>query len=148
MWSKSEAKAIKSGFWTALGQYLSPIPSAEGERIHWINYNTGKKGISIKLLQEDKSCCTQLQVHHQTEKLRQLWWQQLLAMKADLPQIQSAVWVWDNETQSITASITNVNILLQQHWPQCISFYKESLLALDAFWCTVKWYLPDEADII
>ena len=34
MYSKQEASFLNQKFWTSLGQYLAPIPSAEGEKIN------------------------------------------------------------------------------------------------------------------
>ena len=49
MYTKQEASLIRQKFWTVFGQYLSPIPGAGGEKVNWINYKTGVKGISFKM---------------------------------------------------------------------------------------------------
>ncbi len=47
MFSKQEASQLRKDFWTAFGLYMRPIPSAEGDKINWINYKTGEKDIFL-----------------------------------------------------------------------------------------------------
>ena len=49
MYSKKAASAIRQSFWTKLGRYLSPIVSASGEKINWINYKAGVKKVQVKM---------------------------------------------------------------------------------------------------
>src|ERR1700712_2887114 len=49
MYSAQEEAALRKQFWTSFGQYLAPIPSAEGKKINWINYKTGVRFISFKM---------------------------------------------------------------------------------------------------
>jgi hypothetical protein len=39
----------------------------------------------------------------------------------------------------ITAELQGVNIALQDDWPQLISFFKQRIMALDAFWSMAKY---------
>ena len=54
MYSKSEASQLKQEFWTSFGQYMSPVLSAEGEKLNWINYKTGEKDIFFKMKANNK----------------------------------------------------------------------------------------------
>lgn len=45
MYSKAEKSKIRKDFWTAFGQYMKPVPSAEGTKVNWPNYKTGVKQI-------------------------------------------------------------------------------------------------------
>jgi hypothetical protein len=49
MFSKQETAQLRKEFWTVFGQYMSPILSAAGEKISWINYKTGVKGVQFKM---------------------------------------------------------------------------------------------------
>ena len=49
MFSKQHASQLRKEFWTVFGQYMSPINSYEGEKINWINYKTGVKGLQFKM---------------------------------------------------------------------------------------------------
>ena len=35
MYSREEVKKLKEEFWTSFGQFMSPIPSADMEKINW-----------------------------------------------------------------------------------------------------------------
>ena len=43
MYSKHAATLLSQQFWTSFGQYMSPVLSAEGEKLSWVNYKTGIK---------------------------------------------------------------------------------------------------------
>ncbi|RZK28608.1 MAG: DUF4268 domain-containing protein, partial [Hymenobacter sp.] len=45
MYSKAEATQLRQAFWTTFGQYMAPVPSAEGWPTNWINYKTGLKHV-------------------------------------------------------------------------------------------------------
>jgi hypothetical protein len=47
--TKQEASLTRQHFWTVFSQYMTPVLSAEGLRINWINYNTGDKLLCIKI---------------------------------------------------------------------------------------------------
>ena len=48
MYSKAEASFLTQKFWTSFGTYMSPVPSASLEKVNWITYKTGIKGIIFK----------------------------------------------------------------------------------------------------
>ncbi len=49
MYSQAEVSYIKQKFWTSFGMYMAPVPSATLEKVNWVNYKTGIKGISFKM---------------------------------------------------------------------------------------------------
>ena len=49
MYSKAEVTQLRQAFWTALGQYMAPVPSAEGDTTNWINYKTGVKHVYFRM---------------------------------------------------------------------------------------------------
>ncbi len=146
MFTKEEASRIRKQFWTSLGQYLKPLPNADGEIINWINYRTGVKNIFIRLEANAKNAQIYLELNHADDGLRALIYEQFLELKPLFEQAAGKDWEWQAQTQNtdykmvarITASLKACNIYQQQSWPQLIQFFKERLLALDAFWCDVK----------
>ena len=38
MYSRQEASQLRKNFWTSFGQYMRPLPNADGERVNWLNY--------------------------------------------------------------------------------------------------------------
>lgn len=48
-YSGKSPSLLSQKFWTVFGQYMAPIPSAQGEKINWINYKTAVRFIRFKL---------------------------------------------------------------------------------------------------
>ena len=48
MYNRNEMARIKQDFWTSFGKYMLPVQPAGDEKINWINYKTGIKGIFLK----------------------------------------------------------------------------------------------------
>ena len=55
MYSRQEASILKQEFWTSFGLYMNPVLSSEGEKINWVNYKTGEKGIRFKMHADNRS---------------------------------------------------------------------------------------------
>ena len=143
MWSKVEAKALRQQFWTALGQYMRPVPSAEGEAINWINYKTGNKAVRLRMQEEKNLLQTIISVETIDGAQQALVWNTLQAHRSLLQPAEGHHWVWQADDHTIICRKTDVHILQQAHWPQAISFFKQSLVQADAWWCHVKYFLPD-----
>jgi len=147
MYSKQEASQLKQAFWTAFGQYMSPVMSAEGERINWMNYKTGEKDIYFRMNADNKKASIAITITHKDEGLQDLYFQQFVQLKNMLHDALQEQWTWAlhvNDEQGKTISIIykeleNVNIFKQEDWPQIISFFKPRIIALDAFWSNAKY---------
>lgn len=146
MFSKQETAQLRKEFWTALGQYLSPIPSSEGEKINWINYKTRVKGIQFKMdVDREKAFIGIVITLPDVEKQEQLF-NQLLEVKNIFQSELQEEWIWlpqAYEEGKLTAKIytekAGVNVLKKENWPELISFFKPRIIALDRFWNTVKY---------
>lgn len=147
MYSKQEASQIRQAFWTALGQYLSPIPSAEGEKINWINYKTGEKYIAFKMQTLHKSATISIEISHPDTGVQQLYFEQFVQLKTAFETIAGNQWQWELFTQDDTgktisriyAGLTDKSVLNKNHWPDLISFFKPRIIALDAFWSNARY---------
>ncbi len=147
MYSRQEVSFLTQQFWTALGQYLAPIPSAEGEKINWVNYKTGEKDIRFFMTTESSTAKISITLSHRDIVLQKLYFDKLLKFKNTFHQILEEQWQWQELTMDsngkviseIYTSLENVNILNQHDWPMMISFFKERMLALDRFWCEYKY---------
>lgn len=147
MYSKQEASQLRQEFWTAFGQYLLPLLSSEGEKVNWINYKTGEKGIHFRMEADNKKASIAIELSHKDEDIRHLYFEQFLQLKAILSQALEEEWIWARETTDaygkpvsrIYKELTGVNIFNKQDWPAIISFLKPRIIALDDFWNTVKY---------
>lgn len=147
MYSKQEATKLKQQFWTAFGQYLSPIPSAEGEHINWINYKTGEKDIYFRMKADNKTASIAIEITHKDEALQALYFEQFNQLKNIFQSTLKESWIWLLHTNDdygktisrIYTSIEKINIFNKEDWPQLISFFKQRIIALDEFWSSAKY---------
>ena len=146
MFSKQEATQLRKEFWTSLGQYLSRIPSSEGEKINWINYKTDVKGLQIKMdADREKAFIGIVVTQPDTQKHSKIF-NQLLEVKTILQSELQEEWIWqpqvyeeDKLISKIYKEKTGMNVLKKEDWPELISFLKPRMIALDRFWNTVKY---------
>ena len=147
MYSRTETAQLKKSFWTSFGQYMKPVPSAEGETINWINYKTGVKNIKFKMDADTKFALIAIEIHHDDMFVRQLFFEQFEQLKSMLQNTLNEEWSWQkkwiNENEKhisrISTSIDGINVLNKDHWPTIISFLKQRIIALDEFWCNAKF---------
>ena len=81
MYSKHEAAQLKREFWTAFGQYMTPIMSAKGEKVSWVNYKTGEKNIAFRLDADNKKARVAIELSHSDPGIQQLYYEQFQQLK-------------------------------------------------------------------
>lgn len=145
MYSKQEASQVRERFWTGFGQYMAPVPSAEGMKINWINYKTGIKGIRLRMDVDKKTAYMGLEIFSKDESLRKSYYHCLLSLKTAFTTIAGDDWIWDEASvineqplSRVFVQLENVNIFNEQNWPGIVSFFKPRLIALDNFWVQNK----------
>ena len=146
MYSKQQASQLRQQFWTAFGQYMLPVLSCEEEKINWINYRTGEKDIYFRMHADNKKAAVAIELTHKDEGLRGLYFEQFLELKNLLHDTLQEEWIWqsnisDNNGKFISRIYTELNhvsVFNKNDWPALISFFKPRIIALDAFWSSVK----------
>jgi hypothetical protein len=147
MYSRQEASQLRQEFWTSFGQYMSPVLSAEGEKINWINYKTGEKDIYFKMHADNKKASIGIELTHKEAGIQQLYFEQFQELKNILETAVGEEWNWqlhsinDNGrlVSKVYTDITNVSIFKKEDWPALISFFKPRMIGLDEFWSSVKY---------
>lgn len=142
MYSKDQASAIKQAFWTALGQYMTLSPSAEGEKINWINYKTGIKNLHFKMQVDGNAAIIEIELTHPDPGIQELMMEQLKEYKKILQDYVGEEWQWEiqvpNDHNKMVSKVRKtypgVSIFKQEDWPSLISFFKPRMIALDQFW--------------
>jgi hypothetical protein len=148
MYSREEASQLRKAFWTSFGQYMGPIPSADGLKINWINYKTGFKGLSFLLEVDKEKAYIGIVLHQKDPDLRALFYEQLLELKGVLQAQLEEEWIWEEvatnaqhqEISLVYTLLPEVNLFRQEDWPAIISFLKPRLIALDEFWSMGKYH--------
>ena len=147
MYSKQEAARLKQEFWTAYGQYMSPVLSAEGEKVNWVNYKTGEKDIRFRMIADTRSAEIAIELSHKDRDIQQLYFEQFRELKKILDASLTEEWKWQLHTADewghavsrIGTRLEGVSVYKKEDWPQLISFFKQRMVALDAFWSQVKY---------
>lgn len=146
MYSRAETAKIRKDFWTAFGQYMKPVPNAEGLKINWQNYKTGVKQIFFRMKAERGFASIGIELNHKDEEMQELVFGQFQEFKRLLEAEQQEEWDWElhafdesgNVVSRIQTVLNKVNVMDKNDWPAIISFLKPRIIALDAFWSNIK----------
>lgn len=146
MYSRRELSQQKEAFWTTFGRYMSPIPSASGEHINWVNYKTGIKDVRITMDVHCGTAIVSIVFSHKDERLRIRFYEHLHQLKHMFETTVGDNWLWEKEhisddgriSSTVFKQLQNVNFVRKEDWPNLIGFFKENLILLDDFWETVK----------
>lgn len=146
MYSKQEASRLRQQFWTTFGQYMNPIPSAEGEKTNWINYKTGEKNIAFRMHADNKKAIIAIELNHNDKEIQQIYFEQFLQFKNLFNDALKEDWTWQPGSydehgkliSTISTQKTGISIFQKQDWPELISFFKPRIIALDEFWSMIK----------
>ena len=125
---------------------MKPVPGASGEAVNWLNYKTGVRNIFFRMDADQQSAHVGIELQHAMEAKRIHYYNHFVALKNLLEQTTGNKWQWqaavlDENGQPISRisqSLNSVNILEESDWPAIIAFFKQRIIALDAFWETVK----------
>jgi hypothetical protein len=141
MFTRGEASRIRQEFWTVFGKYMSPIPSADGLKVNWINYRTGIKDLYFRMDTSENGAAISISIEHTDPGIRELFFEQFVELKMVLNESLNEEWTWQNETQSsrIYKELPEVQVTNRDQWPELISFFKPRIIALDAFWENARW---------
>jgi hypothetical protein len=151
MFTREEASRIREEFWTAFGRYMSPVPSAEGMKINWVNYHTRLKDVYFRMDAGQKSSAISISMEHRDPEIQELYFERFLELKNLLYGTLHEEWEWqlnvpvaDGKIVSrVYKEITGVSVFNKDHWPRLISFFKPRIIALDSFWENAKYGFDD-----
>jgi len=147
MYSKAEVSQLRQAFWTTFGQYMAPVPSAEGMPTNWINYKTGLKHVYFRMQADGRRATIGIELTHPDADIRALFFEQFLALKGMLHESLGENWNWEPEATDangqplarIYKALEPVNLFSRDDWPQLISFFKPRIIALDEFWSNAQY---------
>jgi Domain of unknown function (DUF4268) len=146
MYTRQEASQMRKKFWTSFGQYMRPLPGADGDTINWLNYKTGIRHLYFRMDANTEKASIAIELRHPDLSMQQHYFDQLQQLKNILEQETAEEWKWQlhqpdedgNTVSKISTTLTKVNVFTNGDWPTIISFFKPRLLALDRFWYAVK----------
>jgi hypothetical protein len=146
MYTRQEASLIRKKFWTSFGQYMRPLPGANGDTVNWLNYKTGIRHLYFRMDADTEKASIAIELRHTDLSLQQQYFEQLQEVKNILEQETGEGWQWElhhpdedrNTVSRVIIALGKVNIFNTTDWPTIISFFKPRILALDKFWDAVK----------
>lgn len=147
MFTREEASRIRQEFWTTFGRYMSPVPSAEGLKINWINYHTKIKDVYFRMDAAPKSAVIYISMEHADFDMQELYFEQFTEFRNILHDTLEESWIWQPHSRATDGKIISkiykdlpgVSVLNKDHWPALISFFKPRIIALDRFWEDAKY---------
>ena len=142
MYTREEASKARELFWTKFGKYMSPVLSAGGEKVNWINYKTGIQNLAFKMNATKAEVYIGIEIMHKDQSQAIKMYELFETLKVDFEAILGEQWTWTpigfNQYQQPLSSISttklHVNIFREGDWPEIISFLKPRLMKLDQFW--------------
>lgn len=151
MFTRQEASRIRQEFWTAFGRYMSPVPSAEGTNINWVNYHTGVKDVHFRMDAGQNASAIYISMEHKDPEIQEMYFERFMELRELLHRILEEDWQWqlnvpvgDGKIVSrIYTEITEVSVFNKDHWPDLISFFKPRIIALELFWENAKYGFED-----
>lgn len=147
MYTREEASGTRQAFWTAFGQYMMPVLSADGAKINWINYKTGEKHLYFKMRADKTEAFVAIELSHPDTDIQQLYFEQFLELKKTFHSIVNEEWIWRLHTEGengkiiskIYTVLSSASIYKREDWPALILFFKPRLIALDDFWSVARY---------
>lgn len=142
MYSREETKKIKEAFWTTFGNYMKPIPGADGTKVNWINYKTGIRHLFFRMDADQNSAQINIQISHPDEGMRALLFDQFFEYRKLLHNVLGEEWSWHLDHRDgygkpqacIGLECFDWNVFKKEDWPDLISFFKPRIILLDQFW--------------
>jgi len=147
MYTKQEASALRQQFWTAFGQYMAPVASADGEKVTWLNYKTGEKGVHFKMEASGTNAVIAIELSQPDLQVQQIYFNQFKLLRTLLNSFLAEEWTWslhktDEWGKTVTRiykELPGVSVFKKEDWPTIISFFKPRIIALDAFWSNARY---------
>src|SRR5688572_9350654 len=99
MYTRQEISQMRQSFWTAFGLYMQPVLSSEGEKVNWINYKTGEKGIHFRMHADTRSAFTGIELAHADAGLQEIYFEQFREFRKLLEQETGEAWTWSLHIQ-------------------------------------------------
>jgi Domain of unknown function (DUF4268) len=146
VYTKEEASFVRQKFWTAFGKYMQPVPSALEDKINWLNYKTGIKGISFKMNAGNIKATIAIEISLTDKLLQHQYFDIFNNFKNQLATIALADWKMEKyfvseygkEISMVFVELNDINIYRESDWPTIIGFLKQNIIALDIFWNEYK----------
>ena len=146
MLSKEELKERNSEFWTGFQKEMRNVRSSDGRRINWINYPLQVRDVYLRMETTGKFTRFSFEIQPKDEGVRAILWEQMTELRVVFENEMGTAGIWsefDREFAGRTVSSiywerTDLNFFNYNDWPEIKAFFKEKLVAFDAFYQEFK----------
>lgn len=146
VYSKQQSSQVRKNFWTSFGQYMRPLPGADGEPVNWLNYKTGIKHLYFRMDADKHGARIAVEMRHPDLAEQEQVFKKFVGLKSIFYEVTGSEWKWElhsidedgKPVSRIVSGLDNINVFNSADWPSIISFLKPRILALDQFWQLAK----------
>ena len=147
MYNREESSRLRQEFWTTFGRYMNPVPSSEGNKVNWINYQTGVREVYFRMDANGHEARIAITLEHRDAAMQELYFEQFIELKTLLHTELQEEWIWqlhdtrdpDRVISRIYKTLPDVSVYNKSQWHELISFLKPRIIALDRFWDNAKY---------
>ncbi len=126
---------------------MSPVLSAEGTKVNWVNYHTRFKDLHFRMETGQKLAAISISIEHRDPEIQELYFEQFKQFKNLLHTTLQEEWEWQlyltigegKIVSRIYKKLPGISVFNKAHWPDLISFFKPRIIALDSFWEDAKY---------
>lgn len=130
---------------------MSPVLSADHEKVNWLNYKTGEKHIFFRMTASNRDASIGILINHPDPEIQSFYFETFNSLKVVFEEEVGKDWIWQlhgfdengKMVSRIYTQIEGVSVMRREDWPALISFFKPRLIALDGFWSLVKFQFEE-----
>ncbi|MCE3295743.1 MAG: hypothetical protein K0R65_1457 [Crocinitomicaceae bacterium] len=146
MLSKEALKEKNTAFWNDFKEFMRPIRSSNGRKMAWISYPTDIRHIYLRLHVSKSEVALQFDIQYKDATVRAVFWEQMNELKKVLTDEmgEEGEWIehcWSDSVPDfcrIQWKREGLNYLKESDQPEIFEFFKEKLIAFDAFYQEFK----------
>ncbi len=147
MLPKEELKKRRTEFWTLLDSEMKSVKGVHGNKVSWLSYKSHIKELYIRMEFDGKGCRLCLDLQHQDESIRELFFEQFVELKKVMQSSFSNPLTFLSlhkiEASGIYCSRimsedVQINFFRDEDLPKAIDFLRTQLISLDEFWTEFK----------
>ena len=135
MFSKEEARKLKTEFWTSFGFYMKKHRNHRNEKINWVNYKTKCKDIYFRLDVDNKKANFSIDIQQNDEGIRTLFYEQFTELKTVLNSSFEYELEWDLEYYTehgvisrIGCELKGISVNNKNTWKEIFLFMERNIL--------------------
>jgi deoxyribodipyrimidine photolyase len=149
MYSKEEAKAIRTDFWEGFRRYTLPRKQKQKLAPGWIMENTGINALALRFSLEDSSAMVGIDLETNSMEKKIELYDKLETLKKILHDAMGKELIWDldytrengKSVSRIYTRLDNVTIYDRNCWDDVYKFFYKNMRALETFYEEYRDYL-------